>query len=263
MIARGGSGGSAGGRFERPVNDIVNNSFTGLARILVVEDQDDVRRMLVTALEMEGHVVQEAASATEGLKCLEQTRYSLVLTDYAMPGGTGTWMLHEASRKGWLDGTVALVVTAHPDVHQMSGVEVVSKPIDLDRFLDQVRRILGTTYVLAPPPEPTREPAGSRTLLNNAGYRVELVLYVSPASPASLHAQRNLEQLLARFDGTHVKYSICDLGRDPFGGADDRVAFTPTLVKRYPEPRMWVLGSLKDPAIITDLLRSCGVAPQE
>src|SRR5688500_20349136 len=96
MIARGGSGGNAGGRFGRSAHDSVNDIVTGMARILVVEDQDDVRRMLVTALEMEGHVVQEAASAAEGLRRLQQSRFHLVLSDYAMPGGTGTWMLHEA-----------------------------------------------------------------------------------------------------------------------------------------------------------------------
>ena len=62
-------------------------SVTDRARILVVEDQEDVRRMLAAALEMEGHLVDEAANATEGLQCLQQSRYDLVLSDYAMPGG--------------------------------------------------------------------------------------------------------------------------------------------------------------------------------
>ena len=68
----------------------MNSGTTEPARILIVEDQDDVRRMLATALGIEGHVVDEASSAAEGLKCLQQTRYNLVLSDYAMPGGTGT-----------------------------------------------------------------------------------------------------------------------------------------------------------------------------
>src|SRR5688500_11463030 len=40
------------------------------ARILIVEDQPDVRRMLVTALEIEGHHVDEASNAREGLERL-------------------------------------------------------------------------------------------------------------------------------------------------------------------------------------------------
>src|SRR6478672_13645130 len=69
------------------------------ARVLVVEDQDDVRRLLVTALEIEGHRVDEASNALEGLNRLRESRYNLILSDYAMPGGTGTWMLREAARE--------------------------------------------------------------------------------------------------------------------------------------------------------------------
>jgi two-component system response regulator GlrR len=111
-------------------------------RILVVEDQEDVRRMLVMALEIEGHTVDEAASAADGLAHLEQKRYHLVLSDYAMPGGTGAWMLHEASSRGLMDNTVAVIITAHPDVRTMDDVPIIRKPLDLDHFLDQVRELL-------------------------------------------------------------------------------------------------------------------------
>ena len=90
-------------------------------------------------------------------------------------------------------------------------------------------------------------------------YRVELVLYVSSASPASLQARRNFESLLQQFDASQVKFDVCDLVRDPLAGEADRIAFTPTLVKRYPEPKMWVLGNLREPEILADLLRVCGV----
>lgn len=212
-------------------------------RILVVEDQEDVRRLLVTALEIEGYRVDEASNAHDGLKWLEQARYNLVLSDYAMPGGTGTWMLREATRQGLLDGTVALIVTAHPEARELSEVEVVQKPLDLDRFLEQVRQVMGEGHSQAVSIHP----------------RVELVLYISSASPASIQARRNLERILADFDPAQVNLSICDLGRDPLGGESDRVAFTPTLVKRSPGPRMWILGNLREQEIVSDLLRVCGV----
>jgi CheY-like chemotaxis protein len=221
------------------------------ARVLVVEDQDDVRRLLVTALEIEGHEVDEAGNAYDGLKRLRESRYKLVLSDYAMPGGTGAWMLHEATREGLLGGTVALIVTAHPDARELSDHDVIPKPLDLDNFLEQVRRVLGGSA----PDDPLHDesqPGRSRFL-------VELVLYVSSSSPASMQARRNLERVLDGFDRAQVKYTVCDLGRDPLAGEDDRVAFTPTLVKRYPEPRMWLLGNLREADLIADLLRACGV----
>jgi DNA-binding NtrC family response regulator len=227
------------------------------ARILVVEDQEDVRRLLVTALEIDGHVVDEAADAREGLKRLEQARYNLVLSDYAMPGETGSWMLHEATARGLLKETIALIVTAHPDVRELSAARVIAKPLDLDHFLEQVKRLV------EPIPDED-ESSGERATGadDDRGanrIRVELVLYVSPASAASIQARRNLERVLEDFDASQVKISICDLVRDPLGGDEDKVAFTPTLVKRYPEPRMWVLGNLREPEIVADLLRVCGV----
>jgi CheY-like chemotaxis protein len=111
-------------------------------RILVVEDQPDVRQMLATALELEGHRVDQAGSALEGLDRLASTHYDLVLSDYAMPDRTGLWMLDEAGRRGFLRHTQALIVTAHPDVRGLEAVHVLTKPLDLDRFLDFVRRLL-------------------------------------------------------------------------------------------------------------------------
>jgi two-component system response regulator GlrR len=224
------------------------------ARVLVVEDQDDVRRLLVTALEIEGHQVDEARNAIEGLQKIRQARYDLVLTDYAMPGGTGTWMLQQASADGLLRQTVSLVVTAHPDARELCTHDVIPKPLDLDNFLDQVRRVLASRR--RPDTAGTADDSSTR---HRSRFIVELVLYVSSASPASIQARHNLEQVLDGFERSQIKYTICDLGRDPMAGEIDRVAFTPTLVKRYPEPRMWLLGNLRDTALIADLLRVCGV----
>jgi hypothetical protein len=170
-------------------------------------------------------------------------------------------MLHEASREGLLEGTVSLIVTAHPDVRELSGIQVVPKPLDLDAFLDQVRRVLTSGE------RSDRSPAGPRPKAVSAaresnGPRVELVLYVSAASPASIQARRNLQRILEQFDASQVTLTVCDLVEDPLAGEADRVAFTPTLVKRSPEPRMWVLGNLRDPEVVADLLRVSGVDPK-
>ena len=239
---------------NRPAPDTsLSNSKLDRARILVVEDQADVRALLTTALEIEGHSVDEASNAREGLARLQQGHYDLVLSDYAMPGETGVWMLYEAERLGLLAGTASLIVTAHPDARELLNHHVVPKPLDLDLFLEQVRRILR---------ENAERRGGSpmdESTQAKHGHRVELVLYVSPDSTASAQARRNLEALLERFDTSQIKYTVCDLDRDPQSGDGDRVAFTPTLVKRYPAPRMWVLGNLRDAEIVADVLRVSGV----
>ena len=239
---------------KRQTADTSVSSNLGRARLLVVEDQADVRALLVTALEIEGHDVDEASNAQEGLQRLRDGHYDLVLSDYAMPGGTGTWMLQEAERAGLLSNTAALIVTAHPDARELKNREVIAKPLDLDLFLDQVRRVLRQVGSSRNSPD---GPAAARR-----GCRVEFVLYVSANSAASSQARQNFEHLLERFDTTQIKYSVCDLGRDPLGGEKDRVSFTPTLVKRYPAPRMWLIGNLRKTDIVADILRSCGVDPR-
>ncbi len=241
-----------GEKDTRPDTDLNTASRSRRPRVLVVEDQEDVRRLLVTALEIEGLVVEEAANAIEGLARLRRRRFELILTDYAMPGGTGAWMLNEASRESVLNGAVSLIVTAHPDVRELANHDVIPKPLDLDYFLEQVRRVLAENRPREADDAPSAQSSRSR-------FAVELVLYVSSASPASIQARRNLERVLDGFDRSQIKYSICDLGRDPLSGEADRVAFTPTLVKRYPEPRMWLLGNLREADIVADLLRVCGV----
>jgi CheY-like chemotaxis protein len=214
-------------------------------RILVVEDQEDVRHMVATALEIEGYEVDEAANAHEGLRHLERVTYQLVLSDYAMPGGTGTWMLQEAGRRGLMGKTAAVIVTAHPEVTALTSVPVISKPLDLDAFLDQVRSLV------APRPAIAESRAVHPKLV--------LVLYISSRSPSSLHARENLERLLAGIDPTLVKCTIVDLFEQPRAGDADRIAFTPTLVRQHPGPRMWIVGSLGDPAVLKPLLRASGI----
>ena len=234
------------GTARRPADGPVANPDA--PAILVVEDQPDVRRMLVTALQIEGYRVAEAHDAAAGLQELRQSRYQLVLSDYSMPGQTGAWMLQEAARQGLLDRTATLIVTAHPDVHDVTGIEVLTKPLDLDLFLEQVRRIVAHERT-ADDRLPARAPAPP----------VELVLYVSSASVVSAQARRTLERVIQSLPSSKVNYTVCDLVKDPLAGEADRVVFTPTLVKRFPEPRVWIVGSPSDPRMIIDLLRTGGV----
>lgn len=218
--------------------------------VLVVEDQDDVRLMLLTVLRMEGYRVDEAQNAAEGLECLKAHKYDLILTDYAMPGQTGTWMLQEAARLGRLGNTPALVVTAHPELVQAAGeYTVVGKPVDLDSFLQQITRILHVP-----------EPAAGLSPPRPASAKVELVLYISAASPASMIAQGNMERVLGGFARGEIAYSTCDMQVNAESAERDRVVFTPTLIKRWPEPRLWIIGDLRDGEIVADLLRSAGVS---
>jgi circadian clock protein KaiB len=90
---------------------------------------------------------------------------------------------------------------------------------------------------------------------------IEFVLYVSAASPSSVRAVANLRRILRQYRSRDVKVTVCDLTRDPGQADRDQIAFTPTLYKRRPEPPMWILGDLSQPAPLVELLEYYGVQP--
>jgi two-component system CheB/CheR fusion protein len=62
---------------------------TILSRVLVVEDNADVRSMLLTLLALEGHDVQAAADGSQGLATLTRERFDVALIDIGLPGLDG------------------------------------------------------------------------------------------------------------------------------------------------------------------------------
>lgn len=60
-----------------------------MARILVVEDDADTRRLLCHRLKRAGHVVEEAATGEGALHLLSEAEYELVILDVILPGISG------------------------------------------------------------------------------------------------------------------------------------------------------------------------------
>ena len=226
--------------------------------ILLVEDDPDIRDLLVTLLGIAGFETVASETAEEALEQLRESPFDLVLTDYCLPHRTGGWLLKQASAEGLLDSTPALVVTAHPSPQDTEGFEVIAKPFDLDDLVERVRlRLTGE--------RPSRQkPNGGqpRTRKRDDGEPdcpdpIELILYVDAHSPRSPEAIANIKAVLSRFHSSRVSLTICDLSPNPDGGNRDGVAFTPTLVKRSPGPRTFILGHLTNPALLLELLEGC------
>ncbi len=115
-------------------------SFT----ILVIDDDDRVRTVLKDILIYGGHQVIEAADGILGMKCLEEGKFDMVLTDLGMPAMNGwevaKWVKRKAPRipvgiiTGW---------GAHLDDEQIkeSGVDlVIGKPFQMGDILEAVNR---------------------------------------------------------------------------------------------------------------------------
>ena len=244
------------GRLSQPTAGLMASPRS--ARILLVEDDEDTRQLLALALGGEHYTVDQAMNAPHALEHLRRKSYDLVLTDYDLPGMTGSALLKEAARQGLLRTSASIVVTAHPSPEDVAAAGLIRKPLDLPQFLAQVRHILAT---VTGEPSEGGPAAGAETV--SADPRVELVLYVTADSPASQRARRHLESTLAQFENDTVRLEVCDVASDPARGEADRVVFTPTLVARCGGIATWVLGDLSDRAMLLDLLHVCGLEPRK
>jgi hypothetical protein len=88
---------------------------------------------------------------------------------------------------------------------------------------------------------------------------IDLVLYVSAASPYASAARRDCELLLARFDRSRVRFEVCDIAEHPERAEADNICFTPTLLKRSPAPRTYVVGHVLNVGMLVELLQASGL----
>jgi CheY-like chemotaxis protein len=223
-------------------------NWPATTRILLVENDEDHRKLLGQALRNHSYAVDEAASAAEARTRLAGARYALMIAHYSLPDSTATDLLRATRGEGLLADTPAIVFTGQPDIEKSSDFELMRKPLAVSDLLRQVQAIVG-----APVGPGASAPARAEAA------RVHLVLYVTKPWPSSQRAIRNLETALAGLSAGEVGLEVCDLAREPERADHDRVIFSPTLVKVRPEPRMWVVGDLADRAVLVDLLSTCGL----
>ena len=117
-----------------------------MAKIILAEDDDDMRRFLVKALEKAGHQVTafgEGASAFEEIK---QATFDLLLTDIVMPEMDGIELARRATELDpdlkvmFITGFAA--VALNPDSKAPKDAKVLSKPFHLRDLVDEVNKLL-------------------------------------------------------------------------------------------------------------------------
>jgi two-component system NtrC family response regulator len=114
-------------------------------RILIVDDEPNIRSGLALGLAEEGYAIATAADATEALFLFEQVPQDLVITDLKMPGAVSGLDLLRAIHQTRPE-TLVLVITAHGSIEtaveamRLGAYDYVSKPVDLDLLRLQVRK---------------------------------------------------------------------------------------------------------------------------
>jgi CheY-like chemotaxis protein len=117
--------------------------------VLVVEDDQAIRSMLVELIAEEGYSVSSAGHGLEALKQLHgsETRPCLILLDLHMPVMSG-WEFRAAQQQDALIGDIPVVVVSADRSLQygaptLDAVEYLSKPIDFSRLLGLLERYCG------------------------------------------------------------------------------------------------------------------------
>jgi CheY-like chemotaxis protein len=115
--------------------------------VLLVEDNDDVRRFGVAALEDLGYRVVQAADGAGALRLLDGARVDLLFTDMVLPGGLSGPELAGVVRARRPDLPVLYTsgYTRHSAIHQgrlIAGARMLAKPYPLQSLAAAVRRAI-------------------------------------------------------------------------------------------------------------------------
>ena len=115
-------------------------------RILVVDDEDNLRTMLVAALKFEGYDVTAAGDGREGLRSVKESKPDLIVLDVMMPELDGFGMLKRLRESG--DRTPVVFLTARDtSADAVAGLglgadDYLSKPFSLEELVARVEAVM-------------------------------------------------------------------------------------------------------------------------
>lgn len=113
------------------------------ARIIVVDDDEDIRKVLKTILEEEGYVVDTAENGKEAIKKSNAKFYNLALIDIRLPDMEGTKLL--SAIKETTPKMIKIMITGYPSLQ--NAIEAVNKgadayilkPLDMGKVVNKIR----------------------------------------------------------------------------------------------------------------------------
>lgn len=130
-----------------------------MAKILLIDDDDSVRRMIGLTLTHRGHAVTEAGNGREGLALLEQQDFDLLITDIVMPEIDGLEILIELRKRSPRIKMITIsgggILTAGEYLgmsHQLGAMKMLEKPFTNGAMVEAVEELLG---IDSPPIEPS------------------------------------------------------------------------------------------------------------
>lgn len=115
-------------------------------RILVAEDDHNIRTGLIDTLESEGYHAAEAADGIQALKMFEQNKYDLVILDIMMPGKSGYDVCREIRSQNE-DVPVIILTAKGEEIDKVVGLQLgaddyITKPFGVHELLARISAVL-------------------------------------------------------------------------------------------------------------------------
>ena len=120
-------------------------SSTIMSRILIIDDQDPIRRVLREILENEQYQVDDASNGPDALQMIKDQEYDAILCDIKMPDMDGMEVLEQVKAT---NDTPVIMISGHGTIDnaveaiKKGAFDFIQKPPDLNRLLITVRNAL-------------------------------------------------------------------------------------------------------------------------
>ena len=120
-----------------------------MARIIVIDDQESIRRLVRRALELDGHQVLDASDGEMGMQLLEREPADVVITDIFMPGQDGILTLRQIRKRFPAVKVIVMsggdstgLLDMRQDAELLGAVKTLQKPFSPREILDTVQAVL-------------------------------------------------------------------------------------------------------------------------
>ena len=120
-----------------------------MARVIVIDDQEPIRRIVRRALENDGHEVFEASDGEVGIELLERAPADVVITDIFMPGMDGIVTLRQIRKRFPAVKVIVMsggdstgMLDLRRDAELLGAVTSLQKPFNARDIVDVVRAVL-------------------------------------------------------------------------------------------------------------------------
>ncbi len=114
-------------------------------RVLVVDDDPGIGRVLGIALRVSGYNVITTTSGSEAIELARMQTPDIILLDIVMPGITGLEVLDQVRH---FSQVPIIIFSGHPEVVQfalkMGANDSIAKPFDADSLVEKIRSVLST-----------------------------------------------------------------------------------------------------------------------